>query len=230
MPAMLTLGVDTTTMWGSLGLWQEGPLGETGCRRLARGDDPLLPSLEFLLTSIQAGKSALELIAVSLGPGSFTSLRVGVSLAKGLALGLNLPLVGVPSLPVYAQQARGWPGTVCALTSDRKDRAYVACYEDGQAQGDSVVMELDDLQTCLKTARPPVLMVGPGAARLYESLTETASIWLASTSVCQPSGLAVATMGLEKFKRQGADDLATLEPLYGAAPAIDPAVIKQRGD
>lgn len=230
MPAMLTLGVDTTTMWGSLGLWQEGPLGEIGCRRLTRRADPLLPSLEFLLTSIQADKSALSLIAVSLGPGSFTSLRVGVSLAKGLALGLNLPLVGVPSLPVYARRVRGWPGTVCTLISDRKDRAYVACYEDGQPQGDSMMMELDDLQACLKTAPKPVLMVGPGAAQLYESLTETDGIRLASTSACQPSGLAIAEMGLEKFKRQGADDLATLEPLYGAAPAIDPAVIKQRGD
>jgi len=78
---MLTLGVDTATAWCSLGLRRDHtPLGEVACARRARRDDPLLPALERLLELAGIEKRELDLIAVALGPGSFTGLRVGLAM------------------------------------------------------------------------------------------------------------------------------------------------------
>jgi tRNA threonylcarbamoyladenosine biosynthesis protein TsaB len=174
-----------------------------------------------LLEGARVQKSELELIAIALGPGSFTSLRVGVSLAKGLALGLKIPVVGVPSLPLLASRVRGWPGTVCALISDRANHAYVAWYEGDRLRGETAVLDVATLQAQLQSVKLPVLLMGLGAAQLCARLEGCEGVCLPATALCQPSGLEVAQAGQKKFAEQGADDLATLEPQYSAAPAID---------
>ncbi len=224
---MLTLGVDTATSWGSVGLFHDGPLGEIACKRVARKNDPLVPSLQQFLKVLHVEKTSLELIAVALGPGSFTSLRVGVSLAKGLAMALNLPLVGVPSLPMLKQRADHWQDSVCVLITDRPTQAYVSFYEQGQPSGEIDVLDVNALQQKLETFTTPVLLVGPGANALCEAMGPMDHVNVASEAMCQPSGIEVARLGIEKFKATGADDLAALEPLYSAAPAIDPGVTKR---
>jgi len=224
---MLTLGVDTATSWGSVGLFRDGPLGEIACKRVARKNDPLVPSLQQLLNILHIEKTSLELIAVALGPGSFTSLRVGVSLAKGLAMALKLPLVGVPSLPMLKQRADHWKDHICALITDRPTQAYVRFYEQGKLSEKIEVLDVDALRQRLEGFSAPVLLIGPGANQLYEAMGQVDRVEVASEVMCQPSGMEVARLGIEKFKATGADDLAALEPLYHVAPAIDPGVVKR---
>lgn len=226
---MLTLGLDTATAWGSVGLWHEKPLAEVAWVRTPRQDDFLLSSLDHALRTSGLKRSALELVAVALGPGSFTSLRVGVCLAKGLALGLGVPLVGVPLLPLYAQRFREEGHTLCALISDRKDRAYAAWFVDGKPQGPVTVLNPETLTSALQTVERPVVLVGPGAKALYRGLSEREGVFLACDATCRPSGVEVAEAGLNKFFERGADDTATLEPLYSAVPAIS-APPTNRGD
>lgn len=224
---MLTLGLDTATSWGSVGLYREGPLGEISCRRMARRNDPLVPSLQRLFETLNVDKSDLELIAVALGPGSFTSLRVGVSLAKGLALALNVPVVGVASLPLFAGRGRHWHGDVCALITDRPTQAYVAWSGQGQPLSDISVLDIDALQQTLQATSTPVLMIGPGANSIFEAMVPMDHVEVADETTCQPSGIEVARQGIQQFKATGADDLAALEPLYSAPPAIDPSAAKR---
>lgn len=219
---MLALGIDTATAWGSLGLWHHDPLGEISCRRLTRGQDPLLPSLRCLLNTLNVKKSDLALIAVALGPGSFTGLRVGLSVAKGLALGLNLPIVGVPSLPIVAGRAQGWPGTVCALLSDHPKHAYVAWRNQDGALSGPRESKLDELKVQLEQAVSPVLLIGPGTQKVFRALEVAPTLYAAEDALCRPSGLDVARYGIALFDQRGGDDLASLAPLYCAAPAIDP--------
>ncbi len=223
---MLVLGVDTGTRWGSFGLDRNGPLAEAACGRLARGRDPLLPLLPALLDAADAALDELRLVAVATGPGSFTSLRVGVSLAKGMALGLGLPLVGVPSLPLIAARLAGWPGTVCALVSDHPGRAYAALRPPQGALGEPRALDVGALAEVLRKAQPPVALVGPGAEALAQRM-DVKDVWPADAALNRPSGLAVARGGLAAFNQRGADDLDALEPLYVAPPAVDPGALKR---
>ena len=186
----------------------------------------MLPSLRCLLNTLNVKKSDLALIAVALGPGSFTGLRVGLSVAKGLALGLNLPIVGVPSLPIVAGRARGWPGTVCALLSDHPKRAYVAWRNRDGALSGPQESELDELKVQLEQAASPVLLIGPGTQKVFRALEAAPTLYAAEDALCRPSGLDVARYGIALFNQRGGDDLATLAPLYCAAPAIDPQAKK----
>lgn len=213
---MLTLGLDTTTAWCSLGLRRaDEPLAEIGCRRHSREDDPLLPALERLLDLAQVEREALELVAVALGPGSFTSLRVGLALGKGLTLGLGIPLVGVASLPLYAARAAGWPGAVGALIGDRPGRVFLSWFQDGAERVPPRAISCEALTAELADKSQPVLLIGPA-----ERLTVPAGAVRAAEALNRPSGLEVARAGWRKFKELGADDPATLEPLYAAAAAI----------
>lgn len=224
---MRVLGIDTATSWGSIGLVHKRALVEVACERIARQNDPLLPLLQSLLEATNAKLSDLDLVAVATGPGSFTSLRVGVSLAKGLALGLGVPLVGVASLPRYSAQLEGWPGTVCALVSDHPSRAYVALRLPDGTLSAPQALDASALAVLLKTVQPPVALVGPGSASLWEHLELGVGVCLAAAALNRPSGLAVAEWGLEAFNQRGGDDLATLEPLYVAQPAIDPGALNR---
>lgn len=216
---MLVLGLDTVGQWSSIGLFQQSPLGEIGCRRLPRQDDPSLSALGHLLDVTRVEKSHIELIAVALGPGSFTGLRVGLSLAKGLALGLKRPLVGVPSLPLYAGPYRNWPGTVCALVSDRPDRAFVALQEPGKPLGPTRLLGAVELEQMLCVAAPPVLVVGLASPALRARMQGNDGVQFAPLELA--CGLRVAQAGLEIFHEKGADDLASAEPLYVTHPVLD---------
>lgn len=187
----------------------------------------MLPSLSRLLSVLNVKKNELELIAVALGPGSFTGLRVGLCVAKGLALGLGIPLVGVPSLPMFANRVQGWRGTVCAVLSDHPKRTYVAWGNRDGALSAPQASELEGLKVQLSQAASPVLLVGPGTQGIFRALRAESMLYPADDALCRPSGLDVARYGIARFNQQGADDLATLEPLYCAAPAVDPHVNKR---
>ena len=69
-------------------------------------------------------------------------------------------------------------------------------------------------------------MIGPGADVIHAQLNVSENVMLASDDLNRPSGLSVAQLGIEKFKRNGADDVATLEPIYCQPPAIDTGVLQ----
>lgn len=82
------------------------------------------------------GLESLDLIAVDLGPGSYTGLRVGLAAAKGLAFALGKPLVGVASLDALAEAAQGLAPVLCPAMDAKWDQIYGAVYVDGRRQGD----------------------------------------------------------------------------------------------
>jgi tRNA threonylcarbamoyladenosine biosynthesis protein TsaB len=134
---MIVLGFDTSTSSTAVGLRLHD--GST----LQARDDPgpgehpghatrLLPLANELLASAGLGWSSLERIAVGVGPGTFTGLRVGVATARGLAQSLGIDLVGVSSLRALAEPALGpEPGArrVLAVLDARRGEAFVAAYE-----------------------------------------------------------------------------------------------------
>ncbi len=168
----------------------------------------------------------LDLVAVGLGPGSFTALRVGLATAKALALARDLPLVGIPSLAAMAWHVRDrLPGLVCPMLDARRGEIYAALYRAVQdpALHDRVEPVLPEfaagpaaLAERLSSAEEPVTLFGQldrlPAADIARALPARAALWSDETIV--PDALAVAQLARRRFAAEGPDAPASLRPIY----------------
>lgn len=137
---MKILAVETATRTCSVALLDgDGILGETLLYGQKHHTEKILSLIDGLLLNAGITGSQLDLIAVSTGPGSFTGLRVGLSTAQGLALSLDKPLLGVPTLEVIALQQLP-AERVCPLLDARKGQVYTCLYEGGMQTRDAAVM------------------------------------------------------------------------------------------
>ena len=184
----------------------------------------LTPLVEDVLAHADVEASALGAVAVSMGPGSYTGLRIGVSTAKGWAMAAEAALVGVPTLEALAAQAAPWaaPGDViCALLDARRDEVYAAAYrraDDGtlSAQADVAALSTDTLPEWIGTLDDGTLwLLGDGAPKSRDTLAAHASrCRLVPAREVAPSAAWVARRAVPRLDAGETDDLATFEPLY----------------
>lgn len=130
---MRVLGIETSTSQAAVALVQDGRLVLTRAHtRPKQSAERLLPMIAELLAEAGWPLSTLDRIGVSLGPGSFTGLRVGIACAQGLALGLSVPLLGVTALRAMARAVPdSIPGPRVALLDARRDELFAAAYASG---------------------------------------------------------------------------------------------------
>jgi tRNA threonylcarbamoyladenosine biosynthesis protein TsaB len=137
----------------------------------------LIPMIEVLMA--ESGKALADLgrIAVTTGPGSFTGIRVGVAAARGLALALDIPAVGVGSLEALVLPVAGEleGGTVAGVLDARRGEvfAYVLDIESGAPLVDAASLPPRDLAVRLKQARKPMTLVGNGSSMLASQLGDS---------------------------------------------------------
>ncbi len=222
---MLTLGFDTATKIGTIGLADKDELiGEYTFKATESQSEKLLSAIDNLLERSDVGVSELEKIAVSRGPGSFTGLRIGISTAKGLAAGLDIPLVGVPLTDCYYSRVDSYEGSVLTLIKDRRDLVYAAGYD---RKGKKILEERsvsveklgNELIPELRDGSRPSLLVGDGVPAHREFLGGLENTLISQGVNNYPSGLQVAFLG-EKSGEKG-DELASLEPLYAQRPIAE---------
>lgn len=127
---MRVLGIETSTRRGSVALFDAGrPVFSLHHEKLNAHAETLLPLVERVLAETGSSRSSLDRLAVGVGPGSFTGLRVGIALAQGIALGLDRPLAGVGSLRAVARGAPEDDPRVRVVALDaRRDELFVAAY------------------------------------------------------------------------------------------------------
>ena len=161
---MLVLGVETSTMQGGVALVGDGGMvSEYTLNVEATHSERLLPTIDRMLQDACIALEGLGGIAVSIGPGSFTGLRIGLSTVKGLAYATGLPVVSVPTLEALAWAVPAARWQVCPVLDARKQEVYAALFQH-EAGGlrrlmEDVALAPEDL--CGRI-RKPTLFLGDG--------------------------------------------------------------------
>jgi tRNA threonylcarbamoyladenosine biosynthesis protein TsaB len=210
---MLICGLENSSRTCSCALSEnESILGEVSVELTEHS--PVLPGLiDTLLNLAERELEQIDLWAFSIGPGSFTSLRVGLATVKGLAMVSGRPLVSVPTLEAIARDALRTDGLICPLIGARRGEVYYAVYRCCE-EGLELVEGPGATHLGVLTERiggdALFVMSGPGNDELPGSV-EGEAIWV---HVPHPRASTVCKLGEEKFRRGGGDDLRSLEPLY----------------
>ena len=215
---MRVLGIETTTGVASVGFISADEVCSERVAPLSGNHArTLLPLIETVLEAGGADLDSVDLLAVSIGPGSFTGLRIGLSVAKGLALAAGRPIRGVPTLEAYARAAGPRAGLVCPVLDARKGEVYGAIFRWSE---DELVCQAPGaaLTPAQFGARieGPCTLVGDGVDA-YADLWSTqlgSRATLVRFADLPPSGVVVARMGVALARSHGTDDLALLEPVY----------------
>ena len=118
------------------------------------------------------GFDSLDRIAVTVGPGSFTGLRVGLAFAQGLGAALDRPVVGISALDALAASLDDAAGAVAALIDARRGQVYARLFTSGSALGPDEALSLEDIARRLAEIGPNVALIGNGAAVLAEAFPD----------------------------------------------------------
>lgn len=209
---MAVLGIDTTTGIASVGVVAAQRQVERVQSVAGSHARALLPLIDAVLGDAGIALADLTRIAISIGPGSFTGLRIGLSVAKGLAVATGLPVVGVPTLEAYAHAIGPRAGTIWPVLDARKGEIYAAGFRWRQGELETV-MAVAALAPADLVARltGPCVLVGDGVDAhrdLWASLP--GAIECVTLAERPPSGAVVARIGLGL----AAVPLADLEPAY----------------
>jgi len=174
----------------------------------------LLRRIEKLLTDLELAPEDLDAFAVSIGPGSFTGLRVGVATVKGLAFGRGSGALAVPTLEALARVAGGTPADRyrVPVLDARRDEVYLACYGPrGEVVSEPRVLGLDALADTLP--HEPLTVIGDAAGQVASRLG-TRDLLVLEPPAGAPDPVAVGRVGLQQF-RAGRDLApAALVPFY----------------
>jgi tRNA threonylcarbamoyladenosine biosynthesis protein TsaB len=219
----MLLAIDTATHFAGLALYGQGQVwAEEIWYSAMTHTVELMPRIQRILSTQQVAVEAVTGIGVSLGPGSFTGLRIGLAAAKGMALPYRLPLIGISTLDVvaYPHQKAGRP--VWAIIQAGRGRIGAACYDWLEEEWvQTVSPTLTTFEGLCDLAAQPALFTGEiddqAASLLRERLGQAATIPSPSLRVRRVACLA--ELAAARLSRNDVDDLATLAPIYLQYPA-----------
>lgn len=170
---MIWLGIETSNAPLSIAIVKDGQvLAEIVQNIKLTHSVTAMPTIEELFKKVNIKPVEIDVIAVSEGPGSYTGIRIGVTIAKTLAWTLKKPLVGVSSLKVLAANALLFNGLICTLFDARRQNVYAAVFKGNELE--SVVedyhVHIDELLNRLKAFHEPVMFVGQDTANFKEKI------------------------------------------------------------
>lgn len=228
---MKILGIETSTFSGSVSVSDdETLLCEYVFNTGPRHNEVLIPTIERLLSDCGLGKNDLDAVCVSTGPGSFTSLRIGVSTAKALCYSLGANLAGVPSLEILASNALWCGDDVCAMTDAGRGEVFFSFYDP--KSGEMTPAEIATPESVCAGARKKTVFVGSGAllhADLIRDFVGERAVFLPA-NLNTPRASGCALLGRTKIFSGQKDDPFTLTPFYLRRSAAErEAVSADRG-
>lgn len=194
--------------------------------------EELMGVIELVLKEARLSPGDLAALAVTIGPGTFTGLRVGLAAARGLALARALPLVGITTLVAVAAPVAADEGeTIVSVFDARRDEVYLQAFDGAYLPlSKPMILSLDDAVVHLPGKR--VVAVGTGAGLLLERLEAAGIACRLADARAQPDALVVARLAQAELHAHGSDHFRVAPaPLYLRAPdaklpgGIDPVAV-----
>ena len=219
----MELCIDTSTRYASIGCSEKGELLQELTWRSQRNHSvELAPAVETLLKRQKITVKDLEAVFVAKGPGAFSALRVGMSLAKSLSVGAEIPIVGIPTSDVEVEPYINISQNIIALVPAGRGRAYVARYVDGDVNEEDIVVRSYDEMNFDEIEDP--FFCGEGLKSVLES--EYAHIINGKHASDVPptrKTSVLVKLGYGKLESGRIDDPMSLEPIYVRSAQIESA-------
>lgn len=215
---MLVLGLETSTTRSSVALVDDDRVIASASLGVPRRHGEFLaPAIGFCLEQAGIGVDRIHGVAVGIGPGLFTGLRVGLATAQTFAAARNLPVVGLSGLDVLAFQARYTRRAICAVIDARRGELFWAFYRPapGGVQRDSTpsVGRIDQLTAEIEAHGDDVLVLGDGALTERQHLLDTGAD-VAGPDLGWPDAEALAELAVPRFVREETQRPDELRPIY----------------
>jgi len=207
---MRVLVIDTALDACTAAVFEDGRSLAERSEPMARGHQERIGVLVRDVADQAGGFGAIDRIGVTVGPGSFTGLRVGLSFAQGLGAALDRPVVGISTLQALAASAPNPAGPVAAVIDARRGQVYLQTFIDGAPDGEPAPWDIEAARLHLDEAGPDWRLIGSGAPLI-------APVGAEILSLATPTAAALAAMTL-------AADPASAPPcpLYLRAPDATP--------
>ncbi len=220
---MLILGITTSTVQVGCAIGgHEGVLGAVHSSRGRRHAETLTPAIQFLCRQTRVELGDIGAVAVDLGPGLFTGLRVGISAAKALAYARRLPMIGVPSLDLLAFPVRHTSRTIVCAIDARRGELFSATYRQSpggvQRLGPPKVSTPDDLASDLLVITDDLLLVGDGALRYQDVFEDITAAEVADHGLAFPLASSLVQLAHSRALREEFVRPEELSPLYLRKP------------
>ncbi|MGQ0793401.1 MAG: tRNA (adenosine(37)-N6)-threonylcarbamoyltransferase complex dimerization subunit type 1 TsaB [Deltaproteobacteria bacterium] len=216
---MLVLGVETSTYAESVALVDgEAVLGELFVNSGGGNSESIVLMTDALVRQVGIGRGELQGVAVSAGPGAFTPLRIGMAAAKGFALALGIPIIGVSSLVALAAGAAFVPWRICSIIDAKRGEVFAALFKFTEG---GVVERLSDDELTTPDAlcggvSDKTLFIGSGALvhRDYLSQSLGGFACFAEPNMNFPRASSAALLGARRLVAGASDDVMSLAPRY----------------
>jgi tRNA threonylcarbamoyl adenosine modification protein YeaZ len=205
---MKILAFDTSNIAMSVAVVEDSTvLGEIFLNKKKNHSISLMPEIDHLMKSLDVEANTLDRIVVSVGPGSYTGIRIAVTTAKMLAYSLGIELVGVSTLETLARNREGFDGLVIPMIDARRKNIYTAVFDGVQKVENDHHISLELLLEKLENTSRPLLFLGDALNFSDEILLKFPQAMIEKDEFFNiPHGSILAKIGLEKAAVSSIDD------------------------
>lgn len=227
---MRVLALDTATNVLHLALETDNSFEERVMINQDKHSDGLLNEIDNILKRNNISVKDLDLLVCTRGPGAFTSLRIGMSVLKGLSSGADIPLVSVPTLQVLAKALYAPKALTIPVIDARKDRYYIGFYVNGESISEDIDGNAENIIELIKDY-PFLLLTGPDCEKfsndLKPFLLDTQTL-MVDDNPTRAHGKALLELGKKYFEEFGPDDIGQ-GPVYIRRSDAEEALIQREG-
>ena len=221
--SVLILGIESSTPQIGCALGgHEGVLASAHSARSKRHAENLTPAIEFICDQAQVSLSEIGLVAVDVGPGLFTGLRVGIASAKAIAFALRVPMISVSSLDLLAFPMRFSSRLIVTAIDARRGELFYAFYRQVtggvQRVSDHMVGSPADLSSELLATGEDALLVGDGAHRYREAFDGLARVEIVDRGSSFPSASSLVQLAHARALREDYQQIDEITPIYLRRP------------
>ena len=216
----MLLAIETSSLVSSVALLHDDTLrAELTIQARLTHAEQLMPHIADMLVKASVAKSQIDGVAVSIGPGSFTGLRIGLATTKGLSFAWNVPIVGVTTPISLAYNFVGTSDRVCTLIDAQKGNVYAGVYRWDRTnlltEKDIYIAPLTEVLDTLEAEGQPVVFCGDGSLKGRGKIEGRNSLFrMAPPTMVIPRAGSVAMAANSRFAAGDYDDCMTLTPSY----------------